>query len=1203
MEKNLKSAVLVLCFAGLTCVKADYATNGLVLYMDASAPGSSPFNYWKPVSGGPANFQDWAGFLHKLGDGGKKPVLLSEPKGTDYRWFYRFHAPDKTGCSQVGNLGADIHFDYDQDFTIEACFRVNRPSVEEAGRSVIFSDQYGADNGYRFGVRCSTNSYYTEFVMRDNKGAVRWQYRGTGAGAGQYGQWYYITMTYEGRTGLGPIIKFYTNGQYNAGVDLPAGITDFREADFLPPIETGAIGAGVFDGGLMPLDGDVAAVRVYSRVLSASEILTNYNDTASRVISFASPSGPEEPVPALATYTADFDVYTKGPHRRSIKRLPATRRVTIAADTNDSLYLCRADVEKTASGKLVCIFMEADQHVGSFNNIVQTESYDNGHTWTPYHVIAYGRADVEGYNFGTSRLVQLAGGTLAINVPGGLGGQVILRSYDEGLNWTTQNVYNAGIGEPGHMRLLSNGVMIFPTQRFRYGADYGELEEIFYKSYDMGQTWWSVGQKFFSGALKVFNEAEILELGNGKLWAISCSNPNMSFSDDYGETWSRPVLSPVSPARPHPGFMDDGQLLMTFRDYFGVPGYTAWIYDPKTDKDIFRIKGRAFDESRIELFPDRLVLDAADGDSGAVTYCLPKTATPQDRVIIETTMRCEWANTNGCVIDCGIPIQFMPSTGRVSLLQDASIYFTTDITQFHDYRIDRDGASLKMWCDNILRIDTNIQHVLDMPAPDVDIAAKDSFKLVGQNGRYISFGNFTFSKSWGTYWFSNNGGKSEWKNFSIQLKTIEGQYPDYSWSWSAANGVYPDQYVRDRFICFETEGCNKLSDHGYGGWTQIDEDTIFVVDYTRGDGQDGPVPDNPFIRGYWLKKDDFTVYDSPEQTDVVLHLEAADPGDHPTANWVAIKGCIGELVGDGNAGEKPVLKFETDRVDSFRFAAGSDRGGLVEGFSADTGFDYDADFSIQTWIKPGCPDEASVSGRMNIVSTEDLSGNGYRLTARRYNQTGQYYLEFVMRDNTGTNSLEKAKYQYKTDALFNLDQWCNIVLVYDGVSGLPPSIQIYVNGRTVNISNVGDSHVPPEGLRNFGTANPFIIGAEGSAGSAATHPDSRMWYDGDIAMVKVYIRTLAASEILDAYAASSLSKLSVVSPQVEQFSVDLTSGARFSGSGPEGWSYRVLAATNLLLPASNWILLATGTMTEGAFSFSDAPATNYVQRFYRILMP
>jgi uncharacterized delta-60 repeat protein len=60
---------------------------------------------------------------------------------------------------------------------------------------------------------------------------------------------------------------------------------------------------------------------------------------------------------------------------------------------------------------------------------------------------------------------------------------------------------------------------------------------------------------------------------------------------------------------------------------------------------------------------------------------------------------------------------------------------------------------------------------------------------------------------------------------------------------------------------------------------------------------------------------------------------------------------------------------------------------------------------------------------------------------------------------------------------------------------------------------------------------------------------------------------------------------------------------RFTGSGPSGGPYRVLAATNLGLPLGNWLQIGSGTFTGGLLDFADLQATNYPRRFYRIITP
>ena len=58
----------------------------------------------------------------------------------------------------------------------------------------------------------------------------------------------------------------------------------------------------------------------------------------------------------------------------------------------------------------------------------------------------------------------------------------------------------------------------------------------------------------------------------------------------------------------------------------------------------------------------------------------------------------------------------------------------------------------------------------------------------------------------------------------------------------------------------------------------------------------------------------------------------------------------------------------------------------------------------------------------------------------------------------------------------------------------------------------------------------------------------------------------------------------------------------FGFSGPGGQSFRVLAATNLLLPLTNWLVLTNGTFGGGLIGFTDTPSIAG-QKFYRITSP
>ena len=79
----------------------------------------------------------------------------------------------------------------------------------------------------------------------------------------------------------------------------------------------------------------------------------------------------------------------------------------------------------------------------------------------------------------------------------------------------------------------------------------------------------------------------------------------------------------------------------------------------------------------------------------------------------------------------------------------------------------------------------------------------------------------------------------------------------------------------------------------------------------------------------------------------------------------------------------------------------------------------------------------------------------------------------------------------------------------------------------------------------------------------------------------------------------------VPSPEFVSVTPAGVSGLIFNGSnGAPGWTYRVLVSTNLALPASQWLPIATNTFdANGNFDFTDSVAPNAPQQFYLLETP
>ena len=74
-------------------------------------------------------------------------------------------------------------------------------------------------------------------------------------------------------------------------------------------------------------------------------------------------------------------------------------------------------------------------------------------------------------------------------------------------------------------------------------------------------------------------------------------------------------------------------------------------------------------------------------------------------------------------------------------------------------------------------------------------------------------------------------------------------------------------------------------------------------------------------------------------------------------------------------------------------------------------------------------------------------------------------------------------------------------------------------------------------------------------------------------------------------------------PQFTQFSMTGNGNFAMSGMGPNGQGYRIFAATNIVLPFSNWTAIVTGVFGGGFFQFTDLESSNRLARFYRVATP
>ncbi len=1141
-RKPVKRLLILLVVAhafSLTSVFAEYVNNDLMFHLDSRRAGPRPFYNADTNSPMPT----WEGLVPyvyfpikgiNMADFGNLPDWVTDdPYGTlvyhhfkfeSNRWGARLsHMPDEA-------VYGSTRFNYSDDFTVEMWVRPLKSSLLAAGRMHLFGDQTVTGQGYRLTAKEeNAGKFLVELEMQDVTGSTA-RYSCATSAKFNMGEWYQIVGVYDGAPNAVPLMKIYVNGMdQNAG--FAGDSTVPSDTDFVPtgssPNDLTGIGArGIVnntvsnDSARQYFGGDISIVRLYTNVLTAVGISLNYSNELPRFTGEVNSWLPGSDFHTNAI--PEYKLWTNGTHRSQMLRLSAERRVTIAADTNH--YLCRADVLQTDSGRLICAFLENSTHsgteAGGYSSVAVSVSDDNGATWhdpnnpaRSYGIVSYGRVNVEGY---THSVVNISwhpnvgsNGTAVINTtavgvaPFEKAVHALFRSYDEGTTWSTQYIWNVTIGNvaPDRIRTLDNGdwvILGHTTRRSTLWNPSAGSEETILRSKDNGQTWLPVSDLVQSQSHKAWHESSLLDTGGGHLiiymddmtWH---SYPSFRcYSEDYGYSFSPPVMTPWFGQKNESGLLANGKVLTLFRTQGTEEGFTACLGDPYESNDIMPVTSFCCEQDRIRLYPDRLTLDSGEGMSRATMYTLPPATDPSGQVFFKTRMRCLSADKQACHIDVGLPI--MIYTNRIELLTNSAVGFYIDATQWHDYEIDRNGGNLVIKCDGAIRVETNVATYILNSGLSGDPA-----------GRTIKFGNYTYGFTHEK--FSKNIGVSEWHDFDVTVAS--GLFPSYHWQWSVTNNIYPDQFKRDRLIMMETEGASWSTDYGYGGWTQLKDGSIYVVDYTRGEG---PNPSaKPFIRGYRLYESDF---DPVTSAIAELYLDAADAGTNASNVWNPVIGSGGVLYGHGAAGYKPQPDSD-GHIPCYYFTCDQGFGGQVGVLNADKAqFDYDDDFTVETWVKPG--KSIASTGRMHIVGNQ-LAGEmnsacGWRLTARQVNGTNRFFIELTMRDNAGADT-NRVLYQVRTAETYPMERWYHIVAIYKGISNAVPMMSIYVNGRFSPLIVQGDSRVPPDGERDFVVPYQEItIGARGRPAISGTD-DDRQWFGGYIAMVRLYHEALNNGQV------------------------------------------------------------------------------------------
>lgn len=519
----------------------------------------------------------------------------------------------------------------------------------------------------------------------------------------------------------------------------------------------------------------------------------------------------------------------------------------IAMWSEPGVFTKNPDIIALPDGRLLGVFNACDAHwPREFTRITLLESNDRGRTWARKGVIAEAFPGKGEERWVTPRLSRLRSGRLLVvcdqndyrhcheTQPPGI---YLWHSDDDGATWSGPHPTGIPGIEPDHIVELADGTLLCGTH-FMRGATQ-KLTEAVLRSTDGGKTWGAT--RIIAGdAVHNYCEGAIVPLASGRLVCIIRENNHnnypsyLSFSDNNGHTWSRPVEAPFAGDRPFGRQLADGRTLVTFRNQTGRPGLYGWLGDIETE--------HGYKVARAGVGATHTVLRTFPADLAAA----PTTA-------------------GASLADGALVLENGPeSVTRYLLLPPES--FTSGMRFTADIQLDgtdgvpaasvliaRIGLHLVLYPDG-LRIHANQHRLIDLRRRRTISVTHNAGLIEVQVDGDLVASNLVYRETlWERSYFGNgpdHAGEARW--FATSYETDNPTEPPHRWSWSAATDTYPNQYAIDRWRELD-HNPTPNPDHGYSSWLPFADGEIFVADYTN----EGAPPGKGALRGYLLRVKDF----------------------------------------------------------------------------------------------------------------------------------------------------------------------------------------------------------------------------------------------------------------------------------------------------------------------------------------------------------
>ena len=470
-------------------------------------------------------------------------------------------------------------------------------------------------------------------------------------------------------------------------------------------------------------------------------------------------------------------------------------------DARRGHYLCFPDV-CMADGRLLAVYNDYDQHVGTRRHLLLKTSADQGRTWSRHRRLPLSPSHCP-------RLSRLADGTIFLADDQGHW----LTSRSRGRVWKKRPANGLGHGIQDRVLELEGNELLTTGHNHRGtfahpATRQPTTEQMVYLSKDRGFSWRPLSVMAHQRNL-VLCEASMVRLADGRILGLLRENSfvfepmYLCVSEDNGRSWSDPAPTPLVGHRPTLGIWRGDQLLVTYRDVGPNPGTCAWSGTPEELASDYRVHGLKPDQGTPLFTPHGMRVANGDGPNNTVRYALRPLTDPRSAsAVLEARVRVDHAGPNGCGLRLGVwfrifPDRVEPEDGKPVPLKPG---------RFHDLRVE--------YADGVVRLSVDGKATCHRPC-DPDHA----------DTRPILFGAPLPAE--------DNAVDATWQRVGLHVR--EPRFlREHRWEWHADQST-PDQWIDHRVLRLADSPRTAYGDFGYSGWTLLPDGSVFCA-YHHADG-------------------------------------------------------------------------------------------------------------------------------------------------------------------------------------------------------------------------------------------------------------------------------------------------------------------------------------------------------------------------------